>query len=104
MTEEMYRQGDVLFIKIAKIPKKAKKADTNVIVEGEATGHAHRLMGGDLFRTELPWNRGFDLFISAGSNTRIDHEEHDAIGLPKGEYRVVRQREYDHNQSRWVVD
>ena len=104
MTEEMYRQGDVLFIKIANIPNKAKKADTNVIVEGEATGHAHRLMGGDLFRTELSLNRGFDLFISAGSNTRIVHEEHDAIGLPKGEYRVVRQREYDNNRSRWVED
>ena len=104
MSQEMYRQGDVLFVKVEKIPKKAKKASTDVIVEGEATGHAHRIVGGELFQEELPWNQGFELFINAGSSARIVHEEHGAIDLPKGSYKVVRQREYDPNATRWVED
>jgi hypothetical protein len=53
---KLYRQGDILFKKIDKIPKKAKKIETDVIVEGEATGHAHKIVNGFIFQT---WNEMF---------------------------------------------
>ncbi len=46
---KIYRQGDVLFKKIESLPKKKRKLDTDVIVKGEATGCAHRIVNGDIF-------------------------------------------------------
>ena len=44
---KMYRHGDVLLIKIDKLPDNAKfkVKKGNIILEGEVTGHAHRLKG-----------------------------------------------------------
>lgn len=42
----MHRQGDVLFVKVAELPSGLVERKNNVLVEGEATGHAHRLTAG----------------------------------------------------------
>jgi hypothetical protein len=93
MPEEMYRQGDLLVVKIPKLPKgkRLKKARTNVILRGEVTGHAHELIGGDLL-VDTSWRP--EMFIKIEATGKIVHEEHDPITLPKGFYKVVRQREY----------
>jgi hypothetical protein len=72
-----------------------------VLAEGEATGHRHAFYGGavTLFRDEaLARDFAAELYVG---HVRIDsevaelrHEEHDTIALPKGLYRVRRQREY----------
>lgn len=96
--KEMYRQGDILFVRIERIPKQhANKKMDGVVAEGEATGHAHRVVDGDL------WERGhsgIDLFVEAGVATKIVHEEHGTIELPKGVYKVVRQREFADTDGR----
>jgi capsular polysaccharide biosynthesis protein len=99
---KQYRQGDVLFIEISrqdyKSFKKFRKED-NIIIEGEATGHAHRLENGLLSEG---W-RG--MFIDAELSTKVVHEEHNTIFLPKGFYRVEIQKEYTgNNQSQYVLD
>jgi hypothetical protein len=100
-----HRQGDLLFEKIDRIPKKAVKRNTDIILEGEATGHAHRLVNGELFRGPgLRWERDFDVFINAGSRTEIVHEEHGTIGLEPGKWKVTRQREHAMNGSRNILD
>ncbi|NET51678.1 MAG: hypothetical protein F6K09_24110 [Merismopedia sp. SIO2A8] len=68
-----------------------KKSGTT-LAHGELTGHSHRIDQAD--RVQL-WNRGGDLFLEvmAPSATLI-HEEHRAIELPRGIYRVWKQREY----------
>ncbi len=86
---KLYRQGDILFKKIDEIPKKAKKIETDVIVEGEATGHAHKIVNGFIFQT---WN---EMFIEAKTGAEIVHDEHDPIALEPGYYEVIRQKEYD---------
>jgi len=95
MTEPHYRQGDVLFVKVDEIPRNAREKDDNVIVEGEATGHAHRLTGQAELMFTQNWGQGIDLFINAGPKTEIVHEEHNTVNLPEGLYHVVRQREYN---------
>ncbi|MBD3352496.1 MAG: hypothetical protein GF364_13490 [Candidatus Lokiarchaeota archaeon] len=85
---ELYRQGDVLIVKIEKLPNFTRMMNSDIIVEGEATGHAHRLKNGWLYTD------GRDLFISAQADTEIVHEEHDTIPLDAGLYKVIRQREY----------
>ena len=44
------RQGDLLLRKVEKLPKQAKIVKSDVILEGEATGHVHRIMDGEIFR------------------------------------------------------
>lgn len=94
----MFRQGDVLIVKISKMPDRIQPVNTDIVVHGETTGHAHRLQGGELYST------GEQLFIQAGVNAKMVHEEHDTIVIPQGIYKVIRQREYDENQVRYVSD
>jgi hypothetical protein len=86
----MFRQGDILIKKITKIPKSATKRKNNVILEGEKTGHAHRLNQGSVFEY------GPTIYLEALEDASITHDEHMTIPLEKGLYQVVRQREADH--------
>ena len=85
-----YRQGDLLFVlqetrpTVTLVPRPEL-----VIVEGEATGHAHRLTGGVVL--EAPDGA---LYVELLEPARVVHEEHDAISLGPGLWLVVRQREY----------
>ena len=87
----IYRQGDILFKKVRRIPLEAKQIDNKVIAEGEVTGHAHVLVNGAVFEVLDSESR---LFIKSSTNTKITHNEHLPIKLEPGEYEVIRQREY----------
>ncbi|MHA1341802.1 MAG: hypothetical protein ACTSR3_16765 [Candidatus Helarchaeota archaeon] len=86
---KMYRQGDILFKKIKSIPKKAKLQKSDIIVKGEATGHAHVLQNGIIYTL---WG---EMYLQANTNATIVHEEHASIELEPGYYEVIRQREFD---------
>ena len=97
MPPKMYRQGDLLIVEIDRIPKRRKmrKVNDRIILRGEATGHAHQLVGGDLYSAR--WGLGFnqpEMYIDIAKTGQIVHQEHATLELPKGFYRVVRQREY----------
>jgi hypothetical protein len=92
----LYRQGDVLLIPITNPidGKGARTLDVGrriVLAHGEATGHAHVVVGRDLALHAIG---GFD-YLTVPSPAELRHEEHGRILLPPGRYRVVRQREYD---------
>ncbi|HZR39063.1 MAG TPA: hypothetical protein VFB12_03030 [Ktedonobacteraceae bacterium] len=89
MSQNMYRQGDLLFVKIESLPNNLKERSNMVIAEGEVTGHNHRLSEGRVLE-----NRMGDLFLQVARAARVLHQEHHTITLPPGRYRVVRQREY----------
>lgn len=98
----LYRHGDVLVAKVRGIPASAAKCHHLVLAEGEMTGHSHRVASAK--SAEL-WQAGPDLFLRvlADSATLI-HQEHGPIELPRGEYRVWRQREYSPQAIRVVRD
>jgi hypothetical protein len=95
----MHRQGDVLFLKVADLPAALIERQSDVLVEGEATGHAHRLTEGKAWQT-----REGALFLSAVAGSRMVHEEHASLELEPGDFQVIRQREYSPQAIRWVVD
>ncbi len=101
----MYRQGDVLLIP-ATIPQAARPvgADSSrlVLAEGEATGHAHTVLASEaeLYETANSAERWLRVHVRA----TLTHQEHGAIALPAGDYRVVRQREYSPEAIRQVAD
>jgi hypothetical protein len=56
MESVMYRQGDVLFTKIEKAPEGLTQRKTQIIVEGEATGHHHSLVDGRILGCMVIWS------------------------------------------------
>ena len=103
--KEMFRQGDVLFKRVSQIPEGGKARKSGHILEGEATGHIHRVAEAELANAEVV-ECGESLFLSvtAGGGVSIIHEEHKPIVLPEGNYEVVRQREYSPEKIRNVID
>jgi hypothetical protein len=95
----MQRPRDVLFVKVADLPPSLVERKSNVLVEGEATGHAHRLRGGQVYQT----HEG-GLFLEAVAGSKVVHEEHAPIELEPGDFQVIRQREYTPEAIRWVRD
>ena len=104
-----YRQGDLLIVEADEIPKGAKPKKSNIIVEGEATGHAHRLQNGQILISKEK-DPGFSfeehetMWIKALKGAKIVHEEHGLINLEVGLYMIVRQREWDEEKERLVLD
>lgn len=100
--EKVYRQGDILFFEVKDLPEGLKVRENKIIAEGEATGHKHRLeetSDGLLFEDE-----NGNLFLRSNVITTIIHEEHKPIALPKGNYKILRQKEYSPEGWREVRD
>lgn len=100
----MWRHGDVFVAKVAEteIPADARRLPHCILAEGELTGHSHRIQergAAELF----DFNGSRYLRVTAEMATLI-HQEHAAITLPRGTYRVWIQREYTPQEIRRVVD
>jgi len=86
----MKRQGDLLIIKVKKLPEDAIKRDNRVLAEGEATGHMHELDLGEVYEKD-----GTLYFsVPEGKTAALNHQEHNTVTFTSGEYKVIRQREY----------
>ena len=99
---KMYRQGDVLLLKVEKLPNKKRKQDTDIILKGEVTGHAHKVVNATIyFGTPVLETDGESfrsmtvMYVQAKKGAKLVHEEHGPIDLEPGIYEVRTQREYD---------
>ena len=105
---KLYFQGDLCIEPVADAPLSdarsvpAAQDGAIVLAEGEATGHRHAFYGGEvaLFRDDslardLPPGLYVGHLRVKSDNAALRHEEHDTIALPRGLYRVRRQREFD---------
>ena len=108
----MYRQGDVLIAPIAEDrvpsavsslePLRRDPRDRMILALGESTGHAHAVVGQGALYPAATLLEPMHLHLPKGG--RVVHEEHAAINLPAGWYRVIRQREYEPGSVRVVAD
>jgi len=89
----MYRQGDVLIVPVDAVPALTivKNGRQLVLAEGEATGHAHTVPAS---KGSLGIDAGGVMYLTIDELTEVRHQEHAAIPLAPGRYRVTRQREY----------
>lgn len=104
---KMYRQGDVLLQKVNELPSNAKPKKDDIILRGEATGHAHRIANGQIYETiqkEIFHPEIKTMYIVAKKSARLVHEEHAPIDIEIGIYIVIRQREFDDEATRLVMD
>jgi len=103
------RQGDVLLVKTSKRALSAtatmrpRDHGRVVLAYGEVTGHAHAI---DSALAELFDERDGRLYlrIDVGAPVALVHEEHAAIALDPGIYRVMHQTEYTPAELRRVAD
>lgn len=106
---KMYRQGDVLLVQVdsSDVPKSLKKSKNRLLVQGEGRDHGHYAMGDGVTILDAP-NRETDVVVNylqvKGDDATLEHlnvhteawtQEHEPIALPEGDYKVIRQVEYD---------
>ncbi len=128
-TRKAYRQGELLFVPLDEVELAViglknnsgsswKKLESNVLREGETTGHKHEVITQtpDASSIMTPINqfiRGLANMANIGSEDRmlvattpaeIIHPEHKALALPQGNYLVIVQREYDEVKARRILD
>lgn len=98
----LYRHGDLLLQDAPAIPSTSRRLNHLVLAEGELTGHSHRIRereGAELYMDMS----GIYLNVTANCVTLI-HQEHGPIELPRGVFKVWRQREYFPRDIRTVRD
>jgi len=101
MKKKIMRHGDVVIYVIDKLPENANVSDKSdhVLLEGEVTGHAHRLMvdrPGVVQYHDMSdelVNRGGVLYLTVKEPVEITHEEHGTKIINPGVMEVWRQRE-----------
>lgn len=108
----MARQGDVLICAcdpaeadgLAEVPRDAN--GRTILAHGEATGHAHAILSNRavLLAPDGRMSGRMILMLADGEPAELVHEEHGAIAIPAGSYRVTRQREYSPEALRYVAD
>jgi hypothetical protein len=93
------RQGDVILLSAVHV--EGQKLPHLILAEGEVTGHTHRIAEG---QAELYEQEG-RLYLSVISDSAmLAHEEHHPISIPKGNWMVKIQREYQPEGWRYVTD
>jgi hypothetical protein len=97
-----FQQGDCLIKQVNQIPDNATSKEDRILVEGEHTGHAHRVAG----RTAMLYLVGLTCYLRTFEDTPIEHEEHRTIVLPPGDWQIDRVQEFDHfkEEARRVMD
>lgn len=107
-------QGDVDIREIKNIPKSAKLLDTKTVMYGEQTGH-HHTFNGQVLVYEPTENDTVHVrnesvliqkYIKVLQDTEIIHQEHQIQVIPKGNYVILQEREWDilENQIKRVMD
>ena len=108
----LYRHGDLLITRINAVPQSAINISSKIIAEGEVSGHKHKLVGQATVRIitgkevnhtiiervesgDVSINRIPELYFSASEDVKLTHEEHKTLELPKGSYKVTKEREFN---------
>lgn len=107
MEQWMIRQGDVVIVRADGVPETAQTVERDhgrlILAYGEVTGHAHAITESDaeLLSTADTAER----WLRVGSSgATVVHDEHGALAIPPGVYRVRIQREYSPEAIRNVAD
>jgi len=82
--------GDVLLYPVKEI--KGKKINTNVLMDGEITGHKHVI---EKQKTQLFMDARNVKYVEVKEPASLTHEEHGKIVIQPGNYRIGRVKEYD---------
>lgn len=101
--KQAYRHGEVLLLKIDKLPDGLTKSNTNVFMVG-SHGHNHSIDNGELYLQQDGTTHGYLI----ANNTSLIHPEHSPnVGDAKiedGIYQIIKQQEYTPDGLKPVID
>jgi hypothetical protein len=115
MMTEIFAQGDLLIERVddvvpsGTITQNAEGA-AMVLLEGELSGHRHAIRErvtmffNDTLARDIPHGLYVGHVQVASAYARVTHEEHAPLTLPRGTYRVRRQRELGPRDARVLAD
>ena len=94
---KIYRHGDLLIRQVKEISGYARPISTNIIAEGEVTGHNHKLYGShQVYGTHIDNPRVIvPTYFQAKEDISLKHQEHADLKISKGNYVIV--HEIEHN-------
>ena len=94
---KFYRHGDLLLRQVDEIPVSTTPMSTNIIAEGEVTGHNHKLYGSHQVYGTCPKNPRViePTYFQAKEDISLKHEEHATLKIKKGNYVIIHEREYN---------
>lgn len=105
MKDFIARQGDVLLVRVASLPKGVvailQDQSHVTLMHGEATGHQHRIIEKEKVSY---FDAQAERFLRVLEKTALTHEEHSAVILDKGIYRQAFQVEEKREEIRRVAD
>lgn len=90
------RQGDILFEKIDEIDSNKQVLDTKTVALGEVTGHSHSFSK----QSQVLLSKKVDedvptQLVVLDESAQLTHQEHLAINIPQGVYRIRREQSYN---------
>jgi hypothetical protein len=105
-------QGDVLFVKIDKMPKgvvPVPPRGAQAVVTHSETGHDHVMLAERTKVYEVPESKGMEIILEVLAGGDVlehlrGHDTHESIRFEPGLYHVRRQREYVPEGFRRVED
>lgn len=91
---KILRHGDLLIKEITKLPEDLKEIKTNIVAEGEFTGHNHTVITED---NSIAVYSSFDgkKYLNCIKDAKISHQEHKTLEIPCGIYEVIIEQEFD---------
>jgi hypothetical protein len=101
------RQGDVLLIPVNALPEDLLEMAYEgraVVMEGEATGHAHAFYDGGVKLYKAPKAARPSYLRVVETEAFLRHEEHETATIPPGIYQIPQQSEYTPEELRRVTD
>jgi hypothetical protein len=112
---EIFAQGDLLLERVADVRPSGPIAQNldgvaMVLAEGESSGHRHAIwervtmFRDDGLAQEIPAGLYVGHVQVDAPCARLTHDEHAPLILPRGTYRVRRQRELEPRDARVVAD
>jgi hypothetical protein len=112
---EIFAQGDLLLERVADVAPSGMIEENldgvaMVLAEGETTGHRHAIWDRvTMFRDamlarDIPPGLYIGHLQIVSAYARVTHEEHAPLTLPRGTYRVRRQRELGPRDARAIID
>lgn len=112
---KIFAQGDLLLERVADVAPSGLVSENSdgaamVLAEGEKTGHHHAIRDrvtmfhDDELARDIPPGLYIGHVQVNSPFARVTHEEHAPLTLPRGTYRVRRQRELGPRDARILAD
>lgn len=105
--KNIYRHGDLSFHPVQKIEGEIiKHSGSHILARGEHTGHKHVIKVPKIDDMEIFKTPDGGLYMRLKVEGTVTHEEHRAIKIAPGTYKMNSEREFDYalSETRKVLD